>query len=296
MDSPRNDPQYLAEVLAQKGRRDPKEDTIREKVRAAVLQEDWARDAFHQVRGMQVEYLRDAIAHIGDAAYIHQCSQKVLRDITGVVPTRIVEGREHLAELKPGAPLLVATNHFGAYKLLGINPKTELGIDISGYTDMYPYPAYFAALSPVARELGLGLYYSSNDFPGVFGEIHSKSGFIHVPALKEGRTAALIQQTREVIGARPASAIVIFPEGTTSGKPTGLGPYALNPFKTGAYVIAAETRLPVLLVAQYFDPHEGFQLKIFKPIVPTVTDRAGYEELAHSQQADMQAWLDTKVL
>jgi hypothetical protein len=294
MESSRNETGYLAAVLSQKNQDDPKESAIREKISSVVLREEWARAAFARVRSLQVAYLRDTIAHVADTEYVHAASQKVLRDIVEALPSQIVEGRGVLETLPKGKPVLVATNHFGAYKLLGIHPKEELGVDIPGYTDMYPFPAYFAALHPVAQEIGLGLYYSSNDFPGVFGEIHSKSGFIHIPALKEGRTAALIEQTRHVVEHRPESAIVIFPEGTTSGKPTGMGPYALNPFKTGAYVLAAELALPVVLVAQYFHPTEGFKLKIFSAAVPVKTDKAGYEALAAEQQHVMQEWLSAQ--
>lgn len=293
MESSRTDPEYLAEVLAQKKQDDPNEAAIREKIRLAVLREEWARRAFSEVRGLQVDYLRDAIAHSADESYVHDRSQRVLRDICAKLGAEIVGGKELLGDALRSRPVLLATNHFGAYKLLGVRTKEELGVDIAGYEDMYPFPAYFAALAPVAETLHSGLYYSSNDFPGVFGEIHSASGFIHVPAVKDGRTAALIQQTREVITKRPASAIVIFPEGTTSGKPTGLGPYSLNPFRTGAYVLAAELGLPVVSVAQYFDPESGFKLKVFPPLVPEKSDKAGYEAVARSQQLQMQQWLDT---
>lgn len=292
MESSRNDPAYLAEVLSQKRQDDPKELAIREKIRDAVLREPWAREAFEKVRALQARYLKEAIAHLGDPAYIHDLSQRTLKEMCTIIPSVIVGGQEHLAQDLHGRPVLLATNHFGSYKLLGLKTRVDLGIDIPGYEDIYPFLGYFAALSPVAEQLGSGLYYSSNDFPGVFGEIHSDSGFIHVPALKEGRTAALIEQTRRAITERPSSAIVIFPEGTTSGKPTGEGPYALNQFKTGAYVIAAELGLPVVSVAQYFDPASGFKLKVFPAVVPGKMDKAGFEALAASQQAEMQQWLD----
>jgi hypothetical protein len=73
-----------------------------------------------------------------------------------------------------------------------------------------------------------------------------------------------------------------------------MGPYALNPFKTGAYVLAAELALPVVLVAQYFHPTEGFKLKIFSAAVPVKTDKAGYEALAAEQQHVMQEWLSAQ--
>ena len=288
----RNDPEYIARVLDQKSQNDPKEIAIREKIENLVMQEAWAKDAFLKIQERQIAYLRDAVAHREDTEYVHDRTQEVLKEIAVLVKSKIVEGGELLEGVPVGSPALIATNHFGAYKLLGIDPKEDVGVDMGEYRAMYPYPMYFAALAPVAERLRDGLYYASNDFPGVFGEIHTAAGFIHVPALAESKTAALIEQTKEAIAKRPHTAIVNYPEGTTSGKPTGGGPYDLNAFKTGAYVIASQLDMPVVPVAQYFDPHEGFKLKVFKPFIPEKTDKAGYEAYAHHDQIAMQQWLD----
>ena len=288
----RDDPEYVTRILDQKSQSDPKEIAIREKIQALVFAEQWAKDAFVVIRDRQINYLKDAVAHREDPRYIHDLTQRALEEVAGLVKTKIVEGAELLEKIPSGSPVLIATNHFGAYKLLGVDPKEDIGVDIPGYRAMYPYLMYFAALRPVAERLQDGLYYASNDFPGVFGEIHTSAGFIHVPALAESKTAALIEQTKAAIAKRRNAAIVNYPEGTTSGKPTGGSPYELNPFKTGAYVIASDLGMHVIAVAQYFDPHGGFELKVFEPFVPEKTDRAGYEAYAQRDHARMQKWLE----
>lgn len=235
----RNDLEYQAKVIDQKSQDSPKEIAIREKVRAAVLREAWAREAFQRIRQQQIDYLREAAAKVHDGQYVHSLTQRVLGDISREVKAKVVEGGDLLREVPRGSPVIIATNHFGAYKLLGICPREDVGVDIRGYKAMYPYLMYFAALKPIADALGDNLYYASNDFPGVFGDIHREAGFIHVPPVEKGKTAFLIDETREAIRKRQNSAIVSFPEGTTSGKPSGRGPYDLEPFTTGTYVIAA---------------------------------------------------------
>ncbi len=288
----REDPKYQTELLKQKSQDDPKEIAIREKVRAAVLREDWARDAFATIRQQQIDYLKEAIANIQNETYVHDLTQAVLSNISKEVKSKVVEGEELLAEVPTGHPAIIVTNHFGAYKLLGISPKKDVGVDIPGYDAMYPYLMYFAALKPVAGKIGDNLYYASNDFPGVFGDVHRKAGFIHVPPVAENKTLDLIEQNRMAISKRPNSAIVSFPEGTTSGKPSSRGPYDLEPFRTGAYVIAAELGMYIVPVAQYFNPEEGYELKVIQPFIPEKGEKEVYQQHADQNRGEIQAWLD----
>lgn len=284
---------HVHEVVAMKTRGDdPREVAIMEKVRSQVFASEWARETFASIKVLLETYMRETIARPTDVAFIQKRTQEVLGQVASMLKAQIVEGVEHLSNVPRGKPVLIVSNHFGAYKLWALNPAT-LGVHIEGYDYMAPFPGYFAALFPVAQRLKDRLLYASNEFPGVFGEVHKAAGFIHLPPLVQGgRTEYLENQTKEKIEEFPDSAFVIFPEGTTSGKPTGKGPYDLNPFKTGAYVIASRLGIPIVPVAQYFNPEQGFQLKVFPPFVPEVTDKEGYERYARENQTVMQAWLD----
>ncbi|MFZ5932902.1 MAG: hypothetical protein ACOYT7_02395 [Patescibacteria group bacterium] len=288
--------EYTETVIKKKSQEDPREIAIREKIREAVLEKPWAREAFRQIRQLQIDYLKRAIANIEDPGRVHNITQEVLQEVASRLKSKIVEGKELLSKVPKGSPALVMVNHFGAYKLTGINPKEDLSIDIPGYDAMYPYPMYFAAIYPVAREIGDNLYYVSEDFPLIFGQIHTEAGFVYVPPLsmvvEAGRTAFLLEETRQAINKHRSGAFVNFPEGGTSGKYSGLGPYDLDPFKTGGYVVAANLNIHVIPVAQYFNKDTGFELRVLEPSIPPITNREGYQKIAEGHRSEMQAWLN----
>ena len=294
----RNAPEYIEAVVRKKPHiDDPKDQRIQRIIRDKFLQEQWAEEAFTRIRDEQIAYMRDAAHHAEDPDYIHNITQETLHRLSGELRSRIEEGAEHLEGLHK-QPVIIATNHLGTYKLNGINPQSDLGDDIEKYSQydfMYPYPLYFAALSPVAEELGDNLSYASDDFPGVYGRIHTNAGFVHVPppgASETGRMEAIKEQTAELFVKMPNTVLVTFPEGGTSGKYNEAGPYDLLPFKTGTYVTAAQLEIPVLMVAQYFDPQNGMRLKIFPPEYPKSDfTREDFQSLASRQQAEMQTWL-----
>ncbi|HSW37525.1 MAG TPA: hypothetical protein VLG37_04135 [Candidatus Saccharimonadales bacterium] len=296
----RNAPKYIEAVVGIKPRVDDDKDIrIRELIRNIFVREAWAEEAFANIRSEQIAYLRDMVHSVGDPAYVDRATQEILRKIGGELRATVEEGEEHLAPLR-GKPVLVTTNHLGTYKLASINPQVELGDDVpnyDGYDFMYPYPLYFAALSPVAEALGNALSYASIDYPGIFGQIHTAAGFIHIPPASQvsgGRTESLKQQTDELIKKRPHTALVNFPGGGTGGKYNEAGPYDLREFRTGGYVIAAELRLPILAVAQYFDPLIGMRLKVFEPFYPQPGTIEDYKRLASETQAEIQDWLKQK--
>jgi len=287
---------YLDAVVSKKPRRDDeREIIIVGKIREQVFRREWAMGAFASIRELQLHYLHEAISRIDEPKAVYELTQRTLGEIARLFRAEVVEGVNLLEAIPKGQPALVMTNHLGTYKLLGIEPKAELGVDIAGYDFMYPSPAYFASLKPVADAIGNDLLYVSDDFPGVFGSIHREAGFIHVPPKtlqSEGRTGVLLEQTATAFKTRPNSAIVNYPEGGTSGKYNELGPYDLDPFKTGGYVIASQLETRVIPVAQYFDPKHGLRLKIFPPYVPASTDKEANRDRAELDRRGMQEWLD----
>lgn len=277
-------------------RDDPQDIAYVEKLTRCVLKEEWAKDAFATIRQLQIEYLRETLARSEDAAFVYERTQAVLKEIAGLLRAEIAEGAEHLEQIQKESPALLMTNHFSAYKLTGFNPEKELGVTIPNY-DFDPSPMFIAGFAPVAKSLRDNLSLATDDFCGVFGKIHREAGFVHIPpkeALTTGRTAYLLEQTRKAFMRRPNTVLVNFPEGQTSGKHTGLGPYDLDPFKTGGYVIAAQLHTRMVPVAQYFDPHEGLQLKVFPSYIPGGADKTAIQALADQDQRQMQKWLNER--
>lgn len=287
----------LESIVAMKPRQDdPKEMAIREKLSRAILSEQWSQEAFREIDRLQKEYMRDALAHVDNPTYIHDATQSIVRDIASLMRATITSGAEHLtSESMRETPALIATNHFGAYKLLPLDTRT-LGIDIRDYPMMYPPPAYFAALSPVAHLLKDNLYYGSNAFPGIFGDMHKATGAVGIPAEAPSgmsKTEHVERLTQEAFAREPRNAMVVFPEGTTSGKPSGEGPYHLEPYKTGTYVIASHLNVPIVHVAQFWHPQEGMRLCVLQPEVPPYfEDVDAYRTYAQEWRTRMQTWLD----
>ncbi|MEK7093139.1 MAG: hypothetical protein AAB927_01505, partial [Patescibacteria group bacterium] len=129
----RSSASYVEAVVKKKSQDDPKEVAIRSKIERGALREEWARDAFARVKTLQIDFMKDTVAHATEGEYVHGKAQNALREISRTLRAEIVEGAEYLQELPKGTPTLIATNHFGAYKLDGINQRTDIGVDIQNY-------------------------------------------------------------------------------------------------------------------------------------------------------------------
>lgn len=296
----KDDPSYTAATVRQlPSESDEKERRIRELARETFLTTPWAKEAFSAVDGFQLEYLRDMLSHVDDPDYIHTQSQTGLEHIAELLKAHISEGAENLDKLPKGKPVFLAVNHLGTFKLSKVNPQVDLGSEIPGYDLMYPYLLYAAPLYEVAKKLQDNLYYTGFDFPAQFGKIFDSAGFVPIippmEGVEESRTGDLADTMSEKIAEHPNAAIIHFAEGGTTGKRSGKGLYDLEEFKTGIFVIASQLGVPVLPVAQYFNPEKGFELRVFEPIqIEAGMDREGFQKIAEQARQQEQAWLDSK--
>lgn len=289
----RIDDSYIASVVKQKPRDDdPREIAIVAKLKQEIFQKKWAKDIFTKIKNLQIEYFKETLASIDKPEHIHDKTQNMLRNIASFLRANIVEGASYLETLPKNSPVFIFTNHFGAYKLTSFNPREKLGTNIEGYDWICP-PFSHASLAPIASALGNNLYFIVADFPAEFGIINTAAGFFHVSPRKveTGRAAALQKQIEGIVKNHQNVAIVNFPEGGTSGKYNGLGPYDLDNFRTGGYVIAALLKIPVIPAAQYFHPDTGFMLKVFEPFIPAMSNLNGYRRYADKNKKEIQSWL-----
>lgn len=295
----KKDPAYVAAVVRQLPQKnDLKDQRIVKIIRDELIVTPWARDAFSAIKGQQVDYLRDMLANLNEP-YVHEATQAELGWVAGRLNSQVVEGQEIIDRLPPGEPVLIATNHIGTFKEGAIDPRGELGVNIENFDLMFPYPLYAAPLYPVAQVLEDNLYYTGFEFPLEFGEIYEAAGFIPIrpplPETEGNRTKELEDLVKDSIVKRPNSAIIHFPEGGTSGKRNERGPYDLGEYKTGIFVVAAHLGVPILPVAQYFNPEKGFELGVFEPIrLGTRTTREEFEAMAREVQNQHQSWLNQK--
>lgn len=282
---------------------DPNEDRIVGVIRDKLLSTVWAKNAIKQTADIQLAHLKASLKHIDDPQFIHDNTQKVLAELARVTNSKIVEGKEYVESLPKGRPILLLTNHLGVYKLNSwpideLREKTGLTGPVQPL--FYPFPFYFAAVYPIAKELNDNLYIASFEYPGQLGKILRAAGSIEVPpedTLSEGksRTEVLIDSTRRFIETHPNAVIVSFPEGGTTGKRNEGSPYDLEKFHTGSYVIARELGLTILPVAQYFNPESGLELRVFWPVkLPTNANNDDLEKAANQNWQEELAWVKSK--
>ncbi|MDP3726790.1 MAG: hypothetical protein Q8Q96_00565 [bacterium] len=258
----------------------------------------WAQQTFVDIREMLVKYYRDSLQHPNDSGHIHDRTQKLLSDIAKRANTKIVRGGEYLRSLPKQSPVFLLTNHLGAYKLANVDPLEDLKIDI-GLRSMHALPLFHASNQVVAAVLRDNLYIAAYEFPGVIGEIQKSADGVIVPLEGTGRIDYLAEETRRLMQRHPNSALSVLPEGGTSGKRNGGGPYDLEPFRKGVFAIAYRVGCPLIPVVQYFDPNSGFELAILPRIEMTPPEdiegaKEYFTQLADKTRVDMQAWLDQR--
>lgn len=267
---------------------------IVELMRKTLLSTEWAKSKFKDVRQVLITYFKEVLGQIGSPDKIHEMTQNTIKTIAELTNSRIVSGTEHLYGLPKRQPVLAVVNHLGAYKLVGIKPE-ELGLDLPGMDVIHPFPLYYAPLHPVGQVLGDNLYEAHVQLPEPLHAIQKAAGLIIVPPKTGGLLDDLLGQTRELIASHPNSLTTVFPEGGTSGKRNMGGPYDLDSFKTGAFVIAANLGIPVLPVCQYFNPEKGFEMGILESIrMPGDAPRERFTEIANQTQQKMQNWLNMR--
>lgn len=286
-----------ASRLRQPDPNEQQEKTIVGKLQTILLSTPWSKDLFeNQLRPFLVAYFKDSLSHLEDREYIHRKTQEALKQFAQLSHSEIIEGQEHLDLLK-GQSVFLLTNHLGTYKLLGVDPSTELGHPEINLPVLHPFPAFFGSLFPVAEALGDKLYESAHDYPGPIRTIQLAAGSLILPPGRDNTLLEIERETEELFAGQSGSALTIFPEGGTSGKRNNGGPYSLDKFRTGSLVIAADLGIPVVPVAQYFNPEEGFKLKVFSPLhLQSRPDSPESRDYFHSQaaqtQTEMQTWLN----
>lgn len=268
------DPRYIAACITQLPTlKDPQEvgiiDIIKRDIFKTPLGERMIRDEKKAV----MANLKGIYNRRGDLNFTLPEAQKTAAEISRIVNARIVSGKEHLEGLEKGKPVFFSANHYGAYKLVGLRPEDLSKIGFKGEHPIpdiyYPPVAFHAAFYPVAEELGDGLCLAAFEEPGILGELSRASGYIDVPptdmtSVSEGggRVAKMVDTTGNFFIEHPSYAVVVFPEGGTTGKRTGGNLYELGKFHSGLFAIASQLEVPIVLLAHDFNPDKGFEVAI----------------------------------
>lgn len=274
-------------------RNDPLEQRIRGLIRDNVCSTVKGREMFAKVNDLQIDYFRDAIGNIGKPGVTHDRTQELLKELSQVTNSRIVQGAENLDSLPKKSPVFAMVNHFSGYKLVAIEQGT-LGVDSPDIDQIYPFPIFYSSLVPVAEALEDNLYDAHLELPAPLLKVQEEAGLLVVPP-GEGQFKTVVERTEDHLKEHPNSLLVLFPEGESSGKRNNGGPYDMVGFHAGSFIIAAKKGIPVVPIAQYFNPNSGFELAIFPSFkLDPNGDRAYFEQMAANTRQEMQAWLDTK--
>lgn len=297
----KEDPRYIDATIRQlPSLRDERERRIIDEMQHQVLSTETSRDTFRRLREVVLNNWQDAILHLDDLEYVHGKTQEGARVAAEAAKVQIAMGVENLDRLKKNKPVMIVSNHLGTFKLISLSPEElkERGIDHKTPSIYYPYLTYYMAFQPIGERLGDGVYEASFEMPGKLGELFRASGNIDVPPpeVTQQRTAALTKWSQDLIERHPNAALVVFPEGGTTGKRSGGKIYDLEEFHKGAFVIASQLGIPVLPVAQHFDVNRGgFDLGVLSPIdVKPNMPEEYYDEVASSARSEMQGWLDQR--
>lgn len=304
----KDDPGYVEATIRQlPSLDDPRERRIIEVLKEKLLMTPWAKSTVVKLREMIIANWQDATSHLDKPDYVHDVTQKGTEEAARLVNSKIVSGEENIDKLDRKKPVMILSNHLGTFKLISMNPEElrEKGIEHRVPNIYYPPITYYMPFIPVAKLLGNNIYEASFEQPLRLGEYFRATGSIDVPppdvtspvqaSGTARRTEELVKATRQLFQNHPNAALVIFPEGGTTGKRSGGALYDLEGFKTGAFFIAAKLGVPILPVAQYFNVDRGFELGVFNPIVlEKDKPKKHYEQIGSDIKTQMQAWLNKR--
>lgn len=255
---------------------DPEEVGIIRAMENEALSTPFGKKMIDEERQAVKSSLRDLLAHLGDSSYAYTRSRQAVAEIARIVSPAIVSGREKLGRLEKGKPVFFSANHLGLYKLMGLSPEdlAEIGFKAEHeIPDIYYSPIpFYASLYPVAKELGDDIYMAAFEEPGKLGELSRSTGYIDVPPSTDmllgfdgsrvGRIDIMTEESGKFFEKRANSAILVFPEGGTTGKRNGGRIYDLGEFHTGLFVIASRLEVPIVILAHRFNPDRGFEIAI----------------------------------
>jgi len=204
----------------------------------------------------------------------NQAYEALLDDLADMTNAQITYGHEHVEQLKGSQAVIVASNHLGIGQVGGVDNRDRT-FDFPG-DEIEAFPLGMLPGYVVSRLLmGKIQMDIRKEEIGDLGLIRRKLlGIFVSDSPGGGGTNALISDINHTC-AQDQQTFLLFPEGRTSGWANNGGPYDLDAFKAGTFVIGCKTGIPILPVCQYFDPQRGLDLLALPPM------RLGEEDLGN---------------
>lgn len=263
---------------------DPAEIRIR-RVLENTLQTEWSKSVIEQCREEQIKFFREALGSLHNHNKILIKYRGLLKKIAELCKTKIGDGEQNIDAVASSKGIIIVTNHLGTAKLSRIqNFNREFKVDLDEFE---PFPIRHAPFVKIADKYGFVLHETAIQMPKPLDRIQEACQVLTIPAEGSNRTQLLIDRVEHYL-TKEKCAFVMYPEGGTSGKRNNAGPYDLDHFHSGAFVVAAYARLPILPVCQYFDPRYGFKLFILPAITITPKDLSEKDKLLETVRSNMQ--------
>lgn len=272
----------------------PKEANIRKQI-LDIPKTPAAKETVKRLGQSEDRFLHEVLSHPGIDQRL--AYDKQLTQLANIMGETIVSGSENIDQLR-GKPVIIVANHFGANKYTFIQNQESNGrrpLDIP-LDEVPTFAVRGAMFLRVTQALGSPMRDTGIEFPGKLGQAQHDCGLIIIPAAGEGRTQRLAEDVKQTVATDGNPAIVIYPEGGTSGKESNKGPYDLENFSTGAFVVAAQTGLPILPTCTIFNGETGkFELYVLPPVSITpqdLTEEGKIAQITSETRAKMQEVLD----
>ncbi len=272
---------------------DPQEIRIKKALGEQLLNTSWAKETFEEIRLQQLDFFRQALTDLSNPQKIRTNYLELLKKLAATGKTKVVTGVEELANIEEERGLIIVTNHLGTAKLTAFTPQ-QLGINIP-IDKIEPFPIRHAPLAILSSQLQRPIFETAVELPSPLDQIQAATEVIVIAAGGIGRLRQLENNTSKTLERKKNALIIMYPEGGTTGKRNRGGPYDLDMFQSGAFVVAAHLNVPILPIAQYFNPNSGFELGILPLIkVENRNDHEYFNRLAKTSQTNMQTWLDSQ--
>lgn len=269
---------------------DPQEKEIKQKLAKEVASGEFAKVILPELQKMQTSFFELALHNPDNNRKIMEEYRKLIPKLRESSNTKIISGLEYLDELKPDESVIISTNHLGIIKLTPVeNPNHKYPIALDKFE---PFLLRHAPFSAISEKLKATLHETAVQLPPPLSKIQKACGVITIIPGTEGGTETIIQEVDSIQKNEGRIIVVMYPEGGTSGKRNNAGPYDLDNFHTGTFVIAAKTGLVVLPVTQFFNPSSGYELTILPPIRLNSDDLGDIKTITENTKSAMQESLN----
>lgn len=173
-------------------------------------------------------FLISSFNNLDKPLIIKSLHKKLLEKLTDISKAKVVDGTNNLNIVRNNGSFLILSNHFGIIPLTLIDnhdnkfpwPLKQVGV----------FPARMMALNLISKILDTNLVEVAIELPEPIATIQRATPLILIPRNSKNRINILHDKLQKNIEDKNNIGIVIYPEGSMSGKLNKKGPYDMDQF------------------------------------------------------------------